>query len=351
MSEYPLVALASTRFNGHPGLPVGLNRRAQGVLPLVALPFTFPSLQHFEESVTGVLEAASGAEGLSDRTVARIRFSVRRLCDFLDRTRADRGFLSGQLPVQLQILERWLGWLRAGGANHTTVNHYWRMLHSGLKRLSARTGMVDPTSFLPTPRTGRPLPRFLTRDALTKVLDFVANHQWPGGAFEQRRNVALLACMALGGLRRAEVLRLTVAAVDLRAPSVKVLGKGTGGGKGRLVFLPPGLVRALTAYLDERASRVTASSALFLSTRGDRPIGVITIRRLCETVRQGAGIAVAPHMLRHTCATLLRQFGVADRLSMEQLGHASLGVLQRYSHVTDDERRDGVRRLDLDAPP
>ena len=33
---------------------------------------------------------------------------------------------------------------------------------------------------------------------------------------------------------------------------------------------------------------------------------------------------------------------------MEQLGHASLGVLQRYSHVTDEERRQIVGRLDVD---
>ena len=50
----------------------------------------------------------------------------------------------------------WLGWLRAGGANHTTVNYYWRMLHAGLKRLGARTGMAEPTQFLPVPPARTP---------------------------------------------------------------------------------------------------------------------------------------------------------------------------------------------------
>lgn len=327
------------------------NRAQRGLTP-VALPFAFPSLQHFEAEVDDVLQAAGGAEGCSVRTITGVRFSVRRLCDFLRQTRSERDFLSGQLPTQLRILERWLGWLRAGGANHTTVNHYWRMLHSGLKRLGTRTGMVDPTQFAPTPRPGRPLPRFLTREALTAVLDFVANHQWPDGVFERRRNVALLTCMALGGLRRGEVLGLEVADIDLRGPSIKVQrGKGRGGGKGRLVFMPPGLLTSLSAYLEERFDRQGTVGALFLSTRGDRPIGVITIRRLCEVIRQRTGVVVAPHMLRHTCATLLRQAGVADRLSMEQLGHASLGVLQRYSHVTNEERRDSVGRLDIEVRP
>ena len=92
-----------------------------------------------------------------------------------------------------------------------------------------------------------------------------------------------------------------------------------------------------------------AGGRLFLSTRGHRPIGVTTIRRLCEVLSRVTGVSVAPHMLRHTCATLLRQSGVPDRISMEQLGHSSLTVLQRYSHVTDGERRDVVERLDVEV--
>ncbi len=316
----------------------------------MALPFVMPSLQHFEEEMKTTLEASAAAEGLSPRTLAGMLFAVRRLSRFLSEMRSEKDFLSGHLPTQLRVLERWLGWLRAAGANHTTVNHYWRMLHAALQRLAARNGMVEPTQFLPVPRAGRPLPRFLTRQALETVLEFVSNHQWPGGSFERRRNIALLACMALGGLRRGEVLRLEVVDVDVTGGSIIVRrGKGRGGGKDRVVYAPPGLRDALAAYMEERARRQGKTGRLFLSTRGDRPTSVITIRRLCTVIRGATGVAVAPHMLRHTCATLLRQAGVPDRVSMEQLGHASLGVLQRYSHVTNEERREIVMRLDVQA--
>jgi site-specific recombinase XerD len=53
-------------------------------------------------------------------------------------------------------------------------------------------------------------------------------------------------------------------------------------------------------------------------------------------------------MLRHTYATILRQAGVPDRLSMDLLGHASLSMLQRYSHVESGEHRAAVERLVLD---
>lgn len=352
----PVPKLPDTARRAEPGWPNApgrvisrVARPFEYVVP-VARPFTYPSLSHFEDAVREELHAALSADGLSERTVEGIRYSARRLASFLREHRLERDFLSGQLPVQVRVLERWLGALRRGGANHTTVNYYWRMLHAGLKRLGARTGMAEPTQFLPIPRPGRPLPRFLTREAFEAVLHAAANRQWPGGPFERRRNVGIVAMMGLGGLRRGEVLRLEVADVDLRSSSITVRrGKGRGGGKGRVVYMPPGLGSALSAYLDERAERQGASGRLFLSTRGDRPIGVITIRRLCEVLSRVAGVHVAPHMFRHTYATLLRQSGVPDRISMEQLGHSSLTVLQRYSHVTDEERRDVVERLDVEV--
>lgn len=315
-----------------------------------ALPFTFASLSHLQKAVEISLEESASAAGLSPRTVAGIRYSARRLLAFVNARRLERAFLSGQLAAQVRVLEQWLVSLRAGGANHTTVNHYWRMLHAGFKRVGEREGMAEPTQFVPVPRPGRPLPRFLTREALETVLRAAANHQWPAQEFERRRNVAILSSFALGGLRRGEVLQLDVADVDLHARSILVRrGKGRGGGKARTVYMPPGLHAALSTYLDSRRIRQGATGRLFISTRGDRPIGVITIRRLCETLRRISGCPVAPHMLRHTCATLLRQAGVPDRVSMEQLGHSSLAVLQRYSHVTDDERRDIIARLDVET--
>jgi integrase len=53
-------------------------------------------------------------------------------------------------------------------------------------------------------------------------------------------------------------------------------------------------------------------------------------------------------MLRHTYATLLRTAGVPDRVAMDLMGHASLTMLKRYSHVYDGEHADAARKLQLD---
>ena len=104
----------------------------------------------------------------------------------------------------------------------------------------------------------------------------------------------------------------------------------------------------MAAYLAQREQRKLATASVFVSTKGDEPIGEKTIRRLCTFIETMTGIHVASHMLRHTCATLMRQAGIADRLSMDQLGHSRLEVLQRYSHVAPGERQQAIAHFDVD---
>jgi len=42
-----------------------------------------------------------------------------------------------------------------------------------------------------------------------------------------------------------------------------------------------------------------------------------------------------PHYARHTCATMLREAGVADDLRKLILGHSSGDITDRYTHVSD----------------
>jgi integrase len=142
-------------------------------------------------------------------------------------------FLGGQAQSQVRVLEDWIAWLRARGASHTTVNTYWRSLHAPFARIAREDGLLVPTSLVQTPKPGRTLPRFLTRNALSDVFRFVRNYQWGGGLFERARNTALLATMALAGCRLGETLRLQVEDVDVESPTPTIHikhGKGRNGG-------------------------------------------------------------------------------------------------------------------------
>jgi integrase len=320
------------------------NQRPMGMLPL-----QFPSLEHLDERFAAVIKRAVEVDGLSAKSAAAYRSAHRQFRAYLVETKSERAFVGGDLRLQQRVLEGWIAWLRVRGANHTTVNTYWRSLHAPLARIAREDGTLDPTRFVATPKPGKSMASFLPRPALERVFRFVRNYQWPHGAFERTRNVALLAVMALGGCRRGEVLSMEIADVDLGSRTIRIKrGKGPRGGKPRVVCMPPALVVAMATYLVMREQRKLATPNVFASTVGDAPIGEKTIRRLCAFITAKTGIHVAPHMLRHTCATLMRQEGIADRLSMEQLGHSRLEVLQRYSHIAPGERQQALARFDVD---
>jgi integrase/recombinase XerD len=318
---------------------------------LTTLPFQFPSLQHLDERLRETLRRAEEVDGLSSKTTAAYRASYRQFRRYLRETNRNHLFLGGQAQSQVRVLEDWIAWLRARGVSYTTVNTYWRSLHAPFARIAREDGLLVPTSLVQTPKPGRTLPRFLTRNALSDVFRFVRNYQWGGGLFERARNTALLATMALAGCRLGETLRLQVEDVDIESPTPTIHikhGKGRNGGKPRVICMPPALVAAMATYLDIRRDRGLATDRVFVSVQGDQPIAVVTVRRLCRVITEKTGIKVAPHLLRHTCATLMRQEGVTDRLSMEQLGHSSLAVLQKYSHVAPGERSAAIARISVD---
>lgn len=320
------------------------------VTNLPVRPLQFPSLEHLDERVTRAIHDARAVDGLAVSTTRGYTWTYRRFRACLVATRSSDAFLRGQVDEQVRVLRDWIGWLRQGGANHTSVNSYWRGLHAIVARISREDRTVDPTVFVDAPRPGRPLPRFLTRHALEEVFTFVRNFQWPGGDFERDRDMALIALMGLGGCRLGEVLRLEMSHVDLVGGAMRIIAsKGRNGGKSRTVYMPAALHAALFKYIEQRRTRRTATASVFLSVRGDRPLGRTAVKRLCATITRHTGIKVAPHMLRHTCATLLRQDGVPDRLAMEQLGHASLVALQRYSHVANGELHREIQRVRVDV--
>jgi len=72
-----------------------------------------------------------------------------------------------------------------------------------------------------------------------------------------------------------------------------------------------------------------------------------TFRKAFETARKSAGLEdVRIHDLRHTFASYLCMSG-ADLITVKELlGHSSLSMTERYSHLTNRHRADAVARLE-----
>jgi integrase len=81
----------------------------------------------------------------------------------------------------------------------------------------------------------------------------------------------------------------------------------------------------------------------------ERPIG--SWKTAWSACRKTAGVSCRLHDLRHTFVSKLAEAQVADSTLMALTGHMSKRMLDHYSHVRNQAKRDAVAVLDSVFPP
>ena len=313
-------------------------------------PFQFQSIEHFVKAADAVIARDVAAKGLSERTLKWWRECLHVFARFLFETKSDLAFLGGDLQCQVEVIEDWVIWLRdSRRVKHVTVRSYWIAMTSICGRLERAHAFVNPFGLLETPKAGPTQARVLMRPQAERLVAVVAQFQW-GSKFLRDRNLAIVCLMLLGGLRRGEVLRLQTGDISVTGKTIRIRkGKGKYGGKPRTAYMAPQLRVVLAMYLETRREAGRADPHLITLGRTDAPATETMVKRLFERLTPLVGFRVSSHMLRHTYATLLRQAGVSDRISMELMGHQSLTMLKRYSHVFEGEFETEAQKLHLDV--
>jgi integrase len=146
---------------------------------------------------------------------------------------------------------------------------------------------------------------------------------------DPRGRLALL-LGAYAGLRRAEIAGLHADMIDLEAMTLRITGKG---GRTRIVPIAEALVEPMT----EAKAR-----GGYLFPSGASHITPTTLGRI---VKPYLGPGLSTHTLRHRFATRVYAGSRNLRATQELLGHASIATTERYTAVTDTERRDAVAGL------
>jgi integrase/recombinase XerD len=197
--------------------------------------------------------------------------------------------------------------------------------------------LVNPCLGLTLPRVGRRLPRVvLSREEARRILD-EPNTQTHVGI----RDRAMLEMFYSTGIRREEMVQLTVHDVDIKNGFVRVNhGKG---GKDRVVPMGEKAVAYVAEYLrhvrGEWSKKNREERALWLSSqRGYQPLGLPMIEQVVKKYGRRAGLGqVSPHVWRHTCATHLVSNGANIAYVQRLLGHRSLRTTQLYTRVAASE--------------
>jgi integrase/recombinase XerD len=188
-----------------------------------------------------------------------------------------------------------------------------RMLY---RFLAAERRSKDVAAAAEGPRGEKRLPRTLSSQALTGVLDGEL------GA----RDAALLEFLYATGARVSEAVNLKESDLDFELGVARLFGKGS---KERLVPLGEAAAAKLREWLPKRKA-----PWVFPGKGGERPMRRETAWRLVERAARVNGQAgVHPHTLRHSFATHLLEGGANLRAVQEMLGHASVATTQIYTHV------------------
>ena len=290
-----------------------------------------------EDSISSFLEHLIVERGFSRNTWEAYRNDLEQFQQFLSERsngQADGG--SPWLAVDLNLLNQYIADLRdRKGYRDTTTARKVAAIKSFFSFLLLN-GYIpeDPTESLGSPRIGRTLPKCLSEDDVTRLLDVAAQ----AGTPESNRDATILELLYATGLRVSELVSLNVSDIDFQEAYIRCWGKGS---KERLVYLYPKVVAELRQYLG--SARVTllgshkGKKALFVNHRGGR-LTRQWVWSILKTYSKQANIdeGITPHTLRHSFATHLLQNGASLRHVQELLGHSSISTTQVYTHLTTE---------------
>jgi len=207
-----------------------------------------------------------------------------------------------------------------------TVRHFLAWL------VRERVLLVSPFAAISLRHPRHSLPRHvLTEEEVLSLLAAI-DAERPVGL----RNRAILEVLYGSGLRRAELVALDLADLDLTGGTLLV-GKGKGG-RSRIVPLGEAAGEAVGRYVCKARLRWLhdgGTSALFLTSTTGRRLSKATINMIVRNVAKAAGLEerVTPHSLRHACATHILRHGADIRHIQELLGHVDIGATEIYAHV------------------
>ena len=198
-------------------------------------------------------------------------------------------------------------------------------------------GLIWP-DHLQRARTGKRLPRTLTRRELTSVLEVAELSEDPATSL-------VVTLMLDTGMRVSEVCGLNLEDVDFDDESARVIGGK--GDKDRLVLFTKRTVERLKAWMPIRTRLASADEQACFVNRHGRRIQPRGIQRMMDALGQEANLPkgkLTPHVLRHNFATGLLERG-ADLVTIQRLmGHATIATTRVYLEISDQTLREVYHR-------
>jgi integrase/recombinase XerD len=285
-----------------------------------------------ELAIEGFLGQARVERALSENTLEAYHRDLVRFATWI----SDVAGVVSPASVQREQITAYLEHLLAEGLSRRSLaRHRVSIRQLFVFLLRERIVSADPTDGVEVSMPRRDLPEVLNQrevEALLAAPDLTTTLGL--------RDAAMLQLLYSTGLRISELVTLPLSGINLRAGFVQVRGKG---GKERLVPMGDRALEITLRWLRDGRPELdpgTSASTLFLSERG-RPM---TRQTFWYRIRQHALTAgirkkVSAHKLRHSFATHLLEHGAELRMVQAMLGHADISTTEIYTHVARERLR------------
>ena len=231
--------------------------------------------------------------------------------------------------VHYTMIRRWISVLSHKGLETKTINRKCSSLKTYFKFLQkievlAQSPMQGHKQLKSNPALVVPL----TEAELENLMNFYDDSHYKGA-----RDALILELLYNTGMRRAELISLTIDDLDFSNGQISVLGKRN---KVRLIPLLPNIIKRIQEYLVFRNQQDCASQSRYvlINTKGQ----AISPTKIYDCVTRFLSLVstkqkISPHVLRHSFATHMLNRGADINTIKELLGHSSLSSTQLYAKV------------------
>jgi integrase/recombinase XerC len=272
-----------------------------------------------DANLEGFLSYLAHERRLSKLTCAAYERDVRELLALAKGSSLER--------LQIHQLRRFVATLHGRGLSGRSLARMLSSWRSFFNYLARDHGLeTNPCLGLRAPKSPKRLPEALSPDEAKRLIEIETDDVLA------LRDRAMLELFYSSGLRLAELVALSPAAINRADGTITVTGKGA---KTRIVPIGRYALAAIDAWLPQRAALARPEeTALFLGRRGQR-LGPRAIQQRLKrwAIKQGIRGKVHPHVLRHSFASHVLQSSGDLRAVQEMLGHASIASTQVYTHL------------------
>lgn len=216
-----------------------------------------------------------------------------------------------------------------------TINRYLATLSHMLNVAKREWRLIErnPVADIAKKKEGRGRVRFLTDSEREQLLEVCARSEWP-----ELHTLVILAIST--GARRGELINLRWDQVDLKA--CKAIVTETKNGEARTLPLVGKALEALRAMKLKGSAR---SEYVFPNPSGFPGAFEQFDHRWYEALSAAGIEGFRFHDLRHCCASYLAANGASLLEIADVLGHKTLAMVRRYSHLTQSHKATVIEKM------